>query len=121
MKRLFHFSRSDPGGVQDEANECHLEIHSLTWASDILDHKFFGWVITEMAQEEVRNRWEHAPDRRENDQIYFIDVSTRRKCIELWRSILTSKQEWSPEAIFCTARTLLLRGMLKQEDLICEE
>ncbi len=105
------------GLSEDEIDGCTIAFHSVAWASDILDHKFFGYAITPLAQAQVQARWENAPDRSENRQIQFARVATPQDCRFLWRKILASSDQWSPEAIFCTARSLVLLRKLTPSDL----
>lgn len=106
------------GFSEGESNRCAVSIHSLAWATDILDYKFFGYALTPLSEREVKHRWEHARDRFENRDIRFVDVSTRRACVQLWTEMRTQLQTCSPEALFCTMRSLMLLRKLNSNDVL---
>ncbi len=106
------------GFSQKDIDNCEIRIHSLAWASDICDHKFFGYAVTKLAENEVRNRWENSPDRHENSELHFFSVETRSMATVFWLKVLPVSESWAPEALFCTARTLALYGKLLPEDLL---
>jgi hypothetical protein len=97
------------GFTEADIEECELAIHSLAWASDLLDHKFFGYAVTPLSGAEVLNRWRSAPDRSESkgDNLDLRPVDSPTACRSLIESISTDHDEWSPEATFSTLRTLL--------------
>jgi len=106
-------------GFSEEDIRCStVSIHSLAWASDILDHKFFGLVTTPLTRSEIKQRWENAPDRGENRDILFYSVRNAKECSDFFRSVFAQKFEWSPEAIFCTARSLVSLRKIDLADLI---
>jgi len=106
------------GFTSEDADLCTTKIHSLAWASDIRDHKFFGYAVSTLAESEVRSRWDLAPDRHEHQKIFFIPVQTRTQSLRFWHGVLGEANTWSPEALFCTARSLVLLGHLKPQDLL---
>jgi hypothetical protein len=106
------------GFSQTECETAHVVLHSLAWAADIRDHKFFGYLITPMAVSEIRYRWEHAADRAENREIHFVGLSSRDACRRFWSEIVSDTSEWAPEALLCTMRSLLVLGKLSPEDLL---
>lgn len=104
----------------EHALRLDVRLHSLAWASDIRDHKFFGYAVSSLAEAEIRRQWEHAPDRQENQQLVFHQVETPQQAERLWASIVAEAGYWAPEALFCTARSLLLRGHLNPSRLLAE-
>jgi hypothetical protein len=102
--------------VEDILGE--LRLHSLAWASDVLDFKFFGVVESSLSRSEVRDRWRNAPDRAEAKGFELIEwpITSREECLKLLNSIRDCNTDWSPEAIFCTVRSLLTLRRVSAEE-----
>lgn len=105
------------GFTQEQIDACQMKLHSFAWATDIRDHKFFGWAQTDLARGEIEQLWRSAKDRGESRHILFVPVATHAQCVRFWQAVLHQFLQWSPEAFFCTSRTLLVRGMLRPSDL----
>lgn len=118
----FHVARrglfQEMGFSQVECETFKIVLHSLAWATDIRDHKFFGFAQTPLTASDVKYRWQHAPDRSENRDIYFVGVSSTQACLRFWAEVVSNTSEWSPEALLCTMRSLLISGKLTPSDLL---
>lgn len=101
----------DNGGVQ---------LHSFVWDRPLLDYKFFGWVQTPLPRHLVAARWERAPDRpheSEETEPIFEPITSRSACLELVRRIWTNREDWSPEAAYCTVWTLISLNRISVDDV----
>jgi hypothetical protein len=103
----------------EDIQTSQLRIHSLAWSAELMDHKFFGFVISPLSRAETEDRWRSAPDRAElrGVDLAFRSVVSVQDCRELLKEIRNNRTDWSPEAIFCTLRTLLSLGRVDPRDL----
>jgi hypothetical protein len=107
------------GLSEDDIRSCEIRIHSFAWASDQLDFKFFGLAIVDTPQLEVRDRFKtDAPDGFESDELLFFHVRTRNECLNLLRRIRDELEDWTPEGVFSTIRSLLVLQKLRQRDAL---
>lgn len=101
-----------------EMQRSRLRLHSFAFATDVLDFKFFGSLETELSVGEIQGRWEVAADRVEARELLYHPIETRRQAIELLHEMQSDTDTWSPEARFCTIRTLLCLRKLSIQDVI---
>ncbi|MEU4196126.1 hypothetical protein AB0E69_29765 [Kribbella sp. NPDC026611] len=102
----------------DEMQWSTIRLHSFAFATDILDFKFFGCLETELSVGEIQGRWEVAPDRSEARELLYWPIETRQQCVDLLREMDNEADTWSPEARFCTIRTLLCLRKLSIQDVV---
>jgi hypothetical protein len=101
-----------------EMQRSRLRLHSFAFATDLLDFKFFGCLETELSVGEIQGRWEVAADRAEARELLYRPIETRQQAIELLHEMQSAGDTWSPEARFCTIRTLLCLRKLGIQDVI---
>jgi hypothetical protein len=66
-------------GLSDtDISASDVRLHSFAWASDLLDYKFFGHVVTSLSYSAVQNRWRDAPIDRPRCLIGSISVTATR-------------------------------------------
>jgi hypothetical protein len=110
-KRGLH---QEMGFTKLDIDQSPPRIHSLAWAADLLDHKFFGLVTTSLSEAEVTERWRAAQDAREADPTglvsYPIHSPGARRA--LLASIRDNPTDWAPETLFCTIRSLTVLGQI---------
>jgi hypothetical protein len=110
----------EAGFSDDDIFEClKFGIHSFAWASDLLDYKFFGLAITSLSRGEVEDRWRHAPDHKESmgTTLPFELVRSRGDCRRLLRSLKEKPDDWAPEAVFSTIRSLIVLRRVRPADI----
>jgi hypothetical protein len=95
--------REELGFTSEDIARSQLNVHSLAWASDLLDYKFFGYLRTDLSRDEIENRWTTAMDRAEGTP-FFLSCETSRDCQTILEKIRDEWDEWSPEAVFSTLR-----------------
>lgn len=107
------------GLYAQQVSDGTIAIHSFAWASDLLDFKFFGFFKTSLSYAEVSDRWKSAPDRLEASGVDLISwrVDSREDCRELIAAMKSESNQWSPEAIFSTLRSLLALRKVSAADL----
>ena len=108
------------GLAPEEIEACVLKIHSFAWATDLLDHKFFGVAISPLSSSEVQARWTAATDRSEADGA-LLDIRparSREDCRAILSTIRGNPEDWAPEATFSTVRSLLCLGRIGERDLL---
>lgn len=93
------------------------KLHSLTWDPDMLDYKFFGYVVCALAGEEVRALWRHAADKSESRSVEIVDVHDKAAAIRLVSKMSQDRDTWSDEARVCTIMSLVHVGRLSFDDL----
>jgi hypothetical protein len=98
------------GFSEEDINAARLRMHSFAWASDVLDFKFFGIVETSLSRSESQERWRNAPDRSETlgMRLDAWPVGSKGDCKNLLMAIRDNVADWSPEAAFCTIRSLVV-------------
>ena len=71
-------------------------------ASDSRDHKFFGFAISDLSTEEVRERWRCTPDRSgtAGTELAFFPMATPRDYLRILSRIADNPDDWAPEAVF---------------------
>lgn len=96
-----------------------IKLHSLAYALDLRDHKMFGFAVTHLSRDELRYAWRHAPDRIESagSDVEFHSVRTRADTRRLLRRIVDEAEQWAPEAVFCTVRSMLVRDLLSASEV----
>jgi hypothetical protein len=111
------------GFRNEDIQEAGLRLHSFAWASDLLDFKFFGYVVTSLSRSEVQERWRNAPDRSEvaGFELSFWPVESSDDSKALLTTIKDDRTNWSPEAVFCTVRSLLTLRRISIGDLTTED
>lgn len=95
-----------------------VRIHSFVFDATLLDYKFFGVAETSLSANQVESRWREAQDRSEASDLISVSIKTKLECLALVEKLVAEEDEWSPEAIFCTIRTLLCLGRIRPEDVI---
>lgn len=106
-------------GLSDiDIKSGRLRLHSFAWAPDLLDFKFFGLFETSLTEPEIRERWRHAPDRAESLHADTVQVGSRAECIELLVRMRENASDWSPEAVFCTVRSLIVLRRITTDDVL---
>ncbi len=93
-------------------------MHSFTFATDLLDYKFFGCIETELSTGEVRSRWSEAPDRHEASELICKRIETRQQSLDLVAELCRDRTEWSSEALFCTIRTMVCLQKVRLDDVL---
>src|SRR5205823_176763 len=58
------------GLTERDLRSCEVCIHSFAWATDQLDFKFFGLAILEMPRLALRDRFRHAQDKSESNDLF---------------------------------------------------
>jgi hypothetical protein len=103
----------------EDIEACAIHIHSFAWSSELLDHKFFGLAISPLSCSEAQERWRNAHDRPESTgtTMSFYPTTSRVECMDLVTLIRDHPDDWSPEAIFATIRSLLTLRRIKPGDL----
>jgi stress response protein SCP2 len=91
----------------EDLQDTAIQIHSLARATDVLDHKFFGLAQSSLSRTEIENRWRNAKDNFEAARLTFHRIATKNDCAQLLAEIRRHPNEWAPEAVFCTVRSLL--------------
>jgi hypothetical protein len=93
---------------------CEISLHSLAYATDLRDHKVFGHVNIPLSRGELQDAWRQAPDRSESagSGLDFHSVRTRSDAQRLLHKIADEAEEWAPEAVFCTVRSMLVRNLV---------
>ena len=106
--------------ARPEADVATLRLHSLAWARDLLDHKFFGYAVSPLSYREVLDRWQRASDRSESGgaELTSFPLRTGADVVALVREIVHHAEDWAPEATFCTIRSLLASRRLSPKDLL---
>jgi hypothetical protein len=102
----------------EEMQWSTVRLHSFAFATDLLDFKFFGCLETELSVGEIQGRWEVAPDRSEARELLYWPIETRQQAIDLLREMDNEADTWSPEARFCTIRTLLCLRKVSFQDVV---
>ncbi|MBB5868420.1 hypothetical protein F4553_001799 [Allocatelliglobosispora scoriae] len=97
-----------------EIDASEIRLHSLAYAMDLRDHKVFGYVLTGLSRDELQNAWRQAPDRSESASsgLDFHSVQTKADTRRLLQRIVDETEDWAPEAVFCTIRSVLVRRLL---------
>lgn len=103
--------------LADDFEDIALKLHTLAWATDLLDFKFFGHAVTPLSSGAFTARHQDAPDRSEGDSLVLFDVSTRARCRSLLQAMRSNPNDWSPEAVVCTLRSLLTLRRITPSDL----
>ncbi|GIF00981.1 hypothetical protein Ari01nite_84450 [Paractinoplanes rishiriensis] len=98
---------------------CEIYLHSLAYAVDLRDHKAFGHVVSPLSRHDLQDAWRHAPDRSETagSTLDFQPVRTKSDVRRLLRKIVTEADDWAPEAVFCTVRSILARRLLRPAEV----
>jgi hypothetical protein len=99
--------REELGFTAEDIARSDLNVHSLAWASDLLDYKFFGYLRTDLSRDEITSRWTNAMDRAEGAP-FFLPCATSQDHVDILESIRDEWDEWSPEAVFSTLRSLIV-------------
>jgi len=107
------------GLFDDDLRAAKLRLHSFAWASDLLDFKFFGFIDTPLSCSEAQDRWRNAPDRSE---ISGLDLSvwpvrSADDCAALLSEVRDNPEDWSPEAVFCSIRSLIALRRVSADEL----
>jgi hypothetical protein len=108
-------------GLSDtDISASDVRLHSFAWASDLLDFKFFGHVVTPLSYSEVQSRWREAPDRSETTGAELIrwPVQSLAECRRVLTAIRDNPDRWSPEAIFSTVRSLVTLRRITINDVV---
>jgi hypothetical protein len=107
------------GFREEDIQAARLRLHSFAWASDVLDFKFFGVLETSMSRSECQGRWRNAPDRSETlgVELDAWPVASTEDCRKLLITIRDGGSDWSPEAAFCTIRSLITLRKISADDL----
>ncbi|MGH3769423.1 MAG: hypothetical protein ACRDS0_20200 [Pseudonocardiaceae bacterium] len=106
-------------GLSDhEIGAATLRLHSFAWASDWRDFKFFGYLTTSLSRSEVQDRWRNAPDRSETSgfELAAWPVGSAEECRALVSAVRDNPEEWAPEAVFCTLRSLITLRRISIDD-----
>ena len=93
-------------------------LHTFCWDREILDYKFFGYVVSPLPFEVVKFFWKHATDKAENRDIFPHDVHNQIGVSRLIERMLRNRTQWSPEVCMCTLMSLLHMKRLSMTDLI---
>lgn len=94
-----------------------IRLHSFTFATDLLDFKFFGCIETDLSVSELKARWAEAPDRHEASNLIFIPIETKRQVLDLVSDMCLNRSDWAAEALFCTIRTLICLRRVRFEEV----
>ncbi|WP_433495483.1 hypothetical protein ACQP26_09470 [Micromonospora sp. CA-248089] len=106
--------REELGLPMVEIDASEIRLHSLAYAIDLRDHKFFGYVLTRLSRSDLQDAWRHAPDRTEStgSDLDFHSVQTEADTRRLLRRVVDEAERWAPEAVFCAIRSVLVRRLL---------
>lgn len=110
--------KEEMGFQASEIDEMEVRIHSFVFDSKLLDFKFFGVAETPLSAAEVRARWENATDRSETSEMEFISIGKDGECKKVLETIVSERDQWSDEAVFCTVNTLLCLEKLRPTDVL---
>ena len=107
------------GFFDEDLRASTLKLHSFAWASDLLDFKFFGFVNTPLSRSEVQDRWRNAPDRSETSglELSVWPVRSPDECAKLLSEMRDNPADWSPEAVFCSIRSLISLRRISADEL----
>ena len=107
------------GFREEDIQAARLRLHSFAWASDVLDFKFFGIFETSLSRSESQEKWRNAVDRLETlgVELDAWPVASALDCKKLLIAIRDNSEDWSPEAAFCTVRSLMTLRKISVEDL----
>jgi hypothetical protein len=105
-------------GFAEEVSNSNIKLHSLIYDNRVLDYKFFGYFISDLSVEQVKQTWKEKSIDKEHTELQIVDVSTKKKCKELIKRIVEDRDNWAMECIFSTSRSLLFMGKLSIDELL---